>query len=248
MLFSCPRCDREEEIILDRKPPCRRCGNEMTPASDYSQVWMSPYTAIVRMRALSERCGIERARTDGRFKREREAFATGVLALALSKLKGDEWWVEVETVENTPDTKLRQFEQTEKGNVIHTRNVENVDWDENVDDVMTVIKKKCKRAYPSHYLLVVHARNYEKVLNLDRVIEEMKDLKSPFLEVWLVAVPAPNSLNAVRISPGPLAVDLGRTDMEKATKQNQFVQLGTRGCQPGFYDAGIAFLPLPRCE
>src|SRR5215471_19909800 len=114
MLFCCPRCEGEEEIILDRNPRCTKCGVEMVPASDYSEVSMSPYTAIVRMRTLSERCGIDRARMDGRFKREREAWATGVLALALSKLKADVWWVQVETVQNTPDTRLLQIDQTAK--------------------------------------------------------------------------------------------------------------------------------------
>jgi len=113
MFFCCPRCQREEEIIGDRKPRCMKCHVEMIPPSDYSQVSMSPYTAIVRMRTVSERCGIDRARTDGRFKREREAWAAGVLALALSKLKDDVWWVEVETVDATPDTKLRQIDQTQ---------------------------------------------------------------------------------------------------------------------------------------
>ena len=160
------------------------CRAEMVPPSDYSQVSMSPYTAIVRMKTISERCGIDHARTNGRFKREREAWAAGMLALALSKLKDDVWWVEVETVDATPDTKLRQIDQTANGNVINTRNIENVDWEENVDDIMTVIRKKCKRSYPSDYLLVVHARNYGKEINFDRVIEEMKRVQSPFLEVW----------------------------------------------------------------
>jgi hypothetical protein len=46
---------------------------------------MSPFIAIKRMQTISERYGIARARTDGRFKKEREAWTTGVFALALSK-------------------------------------------------------------------------------------------------------------------------------------------------------------------
>lgn len=96
MLFCCPQCEQEEEIILDRKPRCMKCGIEMVPPSDYSRVSMSPYNAIARMRTLSDRCGLDRAHTGGRFKREREAWATGVLALALTKLKDDVWWVQIE--------------------------------------------------------------------------------------------------------------------------------------------------------
>jgi len=192
------------------------CRVEMVPPSDYSQVSMSPYTAIVRMKTISERCGIDHARTNGRFKREREAWAAGMLALALSKLKDDVWWVEVETVDATPDTKLRQIDQTANGNVINTRNIENVDWEENVDDIMTVIRKKCKRSYPSDYLLVVHARNYGKEINFDRVIEEMKRVQSPFLEVWVIAVVGLDDVKVVRVSPGLPVVDLKiRAELER---------------------------------
>ncbi len=249
MLFCCPRCQREEEIIGDRNPSCMNCRVEMVPPSDYSQVSMSPYTAIVRMKTISERCGIDHARTNGRFKREREAWAAGMLALALSKLKDDVWWVEVETVDATPDTKLRQIDQTANGNVINTRNIENVDWEENVDDIMTVIRKKCKRSYPSDYLLVVHARNYGKEINFDRVIEEMKRVQSPFLEVWVIAVVGLDDVKVVRVSPGLPVVDLKiRAELERASKQVPFLKRGSRGREPGFYDAGTVFLPLPRCD
>jgi len=249
MLFCCPQCKREEEIILDRDPRCMKCHVEMIPPSDYSQVCMSPYTAIVRMNTISETYGIDRARTDGRFKKEREAWATGVLALALTKLKDDVWWVEVETVDNTPDTRLWQIDETPNGNVVNTRNIENVDWEKNVDDVMMVITKKCKRAYPSDYLLVVHARNYGKEINFDRVIEQMKSLQSPFLEVWVIAVVGRDDIKVVRVSPGLPVVDLKiRAELEKASKQVPFVKRGSRGLEPGFYSAGTVFLPLPRCD
>jgi hypothetical protein len=221
----------------------------MVPASDYTQVSMSPYAAIVRMRTLSDRCGIDRARTDGRFKKEREAWAAGVLALALSKLKDDVWWVQIETVDATPDTKLLQIDRTSNGNVVNIRNVENVDWEENVDDIMTVIGKKCKRQYPSDYLLVVHARNYLKEINFDRVIGEMKSLQSPFLEVWVIAVVGADDIKVVRVSPGHPVIDLKvGAELEKAKKQTPFLKRGSRGREPGFYDAGTVFLPLPRCD
>jgi hypothetical protein len=201
------------------------------------------------MRTISETCGSDRARTDGRFKRERETWAAGVVALALSKLKDDLWWVEVETVDATPDTKLRQIDQTANGNVINTRNIENVDWEENVDDIMTVIRKKCKRKYPNHYLLVVHARNYGKEINFDRVIEDMKSMQSPFLEVWVIAVVGLDHIKVVRVSPALPVIDLKiRAEMERANKQIPFLRRGSRGRKPGFFDAGTVFLPLPKCD
>jgi hypothetical protein len=219
----------------------------MTAASDYSELWMSPYIAIKRMATISETYGIERARTDGRFKKEREAWTTGVPALALSKLKDDEWWVEIETVESTPDTRLRQIDQSSGRNVIQTRCVEVVDWEENVDDIMEVIQKKCGRRYPSHYLLAVHARHSGKLLDFDRVINEMKNVRSPFLEVWVIAFVGPDDIKVVRVDPGGPAIHLKRrAELVKAKKQRPFLRRGIRGTGTEFRDLGPAFLPIPR--
>jgi hypothetical protein len=211
---------------------------------------MSPYTAIVRMNTISETCGIDRARRDGRFKKEREAWSAAVLALALRKLNDNQWWVEVEMVDRTPDTRLRQIDESPNGNVINTRNIENVDWVENVDDVMTVIRNKCSRAYPGDYFLLVHARNYGREINFDRVIEEMNNVRSPFLEVWVFAVIGRDEIKVVRVSPPPpLAVDLKiREELQRARQQIPFVKRGIRGRQAGVYPAGAVFLPLPSCN
>lgn len=247
MKFCCPNCGREEEILLDRNPRCRFCFVEMIAESDYSELWMSPYIAVRRMATVTETFGIERARKDGRFKKEREAWTTGVLALALTKLNGDQWWIEIETEESTPDTKLRLLDQSTGNNVIQTRNIEVVDWEENVDDIMDVIRKKCRRAYPHHYLLLVNARNSGKVLDFDRVIQEMKGIHSPFLEVWVVAMVGRGDMRVVRVAPGALSVDLEiRPELEKAKTQAPFIQRGIRGTGTEVRDLGPAYLPIPR--
>src|ERR1700730_17664368 len=120
MRFSCPNCGSDEEILLDLKPLCLRCCVEMIAASDYSELWMSPYTAIRRMATIGERNGTELARTDGQSKKQREAWATGVLGLALSKMKDEEFWLEIETLGSTPDTRLHNIDQSSGHNVIQT--------------------------------------------------------------------------------------------------------------------------------
>jgi hypothetical protein len=198
------------------------------------------------MATVSETYGRERARTDGGFKKEREAWTTAVLALALSKLKDEQWWVEVETVDSTPDTKLHHIDQSAGHNVIQTRSIEIVDWEENVDDIMEVIEKKCNRAYPGHYVLLVHARHRGKVLELDQVRERMKSLPSPFLEVWVVASIGTEHLKAVRVAPGGPAIDLElRAELENARKQSPFLKKGNRGTRSEIRDLGPAFLPIP---
>jgi hypothetical protein len=219
----------------------------MIAASDYSELWMSPYIAIRRMATISETFGIEQARTDGRFKKEREAWTTAVLAVALSRLNGEQWWIEIETKDSTPDTKLRQLDQSSGNNVIRTRNIEVVDWEENVAEIMEVIRKKCRRAYPDHYLLLVNARNSGKVLDFDRVIQEMKGIHSPFLEVWVVAFVGPDDMKVVRVAPGTLSVDLKiRAELERAKKQTPFMKRGSRGTGTELRDLGPAYLPIPR--
>jgi hypothetical protein len=217
----------------------------MIPASDYSELWMSPYTAIIRMRTISETHGTELARTDRRFQKEREAWTTGVLGLALSKLEHQEWWIEIETHERTPDAKLHHIDQSSVGNVIQTRNVEVVDWEENVDDIMEVIRKKCRRAYPGHFLLVVNARHGGKELYVDQIVEAMKEIRSPFLEVWVVGVVGLNHMTAFRVTPSGPTVDLGLAELQIASEQRPFLKRGIRGTSPGFYDLGITFLPIP---
>jgi hypothetical protein len=207
---------------------------------------MSPYIAIARMRTISETYGIPRARTDGRFKKEREAWTTGVLALALTKLNGEKWWVEI-TAEDTPDTRLRRIEQSSGNNVIQTRSIEVVDWEENVDDIMRVIEKKCGRPYPGHYLLLVNARHGKGELDFDRVIEKMRAIRSPFLEVWVVVMVAPAYMKVVRVAPIALSIDLDLgTELPKAVKQEPFVKRGIRGTGTEVRNLGPTYVPIPR--
>jgi hypothetical protein len=198
------------------------------------------------MQTISEKYGTERARTDGRFKKEREAWTTGVFALAVSKLNGEQWWVEIETKDNTPDTRLRRVEQSSGNNIIQTRSIEVVDWEDNVDDVMEVIKKKCCRAYPDHYLLLVNVRNSGKLLDFDRIIEEMKDIRSPFLEVWVIAFVGPATMKVVRVAPSAFPIDLSiGTELSEAMKQHAFVKRGIRGTGTEIRDLGPAYVPIP---
>lgn len=246
MKFRCPNCGRDEEILVDRNPRCRFCRAEMILASDYSDVWMSPYIAVRRMATISETYGFERARTDGRFKKEREAWTTAVLALALSKLTGEQWWIEIETVESTPDTKLQRVDQSSGHNVIQTRSIEVVDWEENVDEIMEVIRKKCERAYPGHYLLAVYARHTGKVLDTARISREIKEIPSPFLEIWVLACIGRNQMKVVRVAPDGPAVDLKLQDeLQEASKQRAFLRRGVRGTGCGFQELGLVYLPIP---
>jgi len=77
----------------------------------------------------------------------------------------------------------------------------------------------------------------------------MKSVQSPFLEVWVIAVVGLEDIKVGRVSPGLPVVDLKmREELGKASRQVPFLKHGSRGREPGFYDAGTVFLPLPRCD
>jgi len=83
------------------------------------------------MALIEERYGKERAQTDGRFKKEREAWATAIYGLALSKWYGGrQYWIEIETVDDTPDNRLHYLDATADGNMLETIPVEVVDWEQ----------------------------------------------------------------------------------------------------------------------
>jgi hypothetical protein len=249
MLFACPKCSRQETVLLDPKPLCRFCSIEMIPESNYEGLWMSPFIVIRRMVTIRETYGVEVASTDGRLKREREAFTSGLLALGLAKLTGEQWWIEIETKDNTPDTKLKRLDQSTGNNVVQTRPVEVVDWEENVDDVMEVIRKKCRRAYPGDYLLAVHARHVGKELDLNRIVKETESIRSPFLEVWVIAFVGPDDVRVVRVSPGDLGTDLKlAAELEKASQQPPFMTPRMRGTGIELQDLGLLFLPIPKLD
>jgi hypothetical protein len=63
-----------------------------------------------------------------------------------------------------------------------TRNIEVVDFEPHSDDPMQVIKKKCQRAYPDYFTLLVLARN-GNIIKPEKFAEEIGLLKVPFSEV-----------------------------------------------------------------
>ena len=101
MKFCCPKCRREEEIIGDTKPKCLICNVGMVQATaSYKGLWMSPHFVIARLKLLIEKYSYHDATTNGRFKKEREAWTSGMYALGLSEMQNRQWWVEIETDEH----------------------------------------------------------------------------------------------------------------------------------------------------
>src|SRR5882672_7713062 len=159
MKYCCPQCETEEEIIGGGEHYCLACRIPMIEASDYPGLWMSPALVKQRMDSTILKHGDTKTSGHGQFKREREVWTSAMFAFGLGQMNGNEYWVEIETVDATPDTRVHRIDPSSGHNRIETIDCEVVDWDEHVDDVMHVIKKKCLRAYPQSFFLLVLARN-----------------------------------------------------------------------------------------
>ena len=245
MMHRCPQCGREEEIIGKGDHYCLVCGVHMIRASGYKELWMSPCTVVARMQAIIEKHGYETAANGGRFKHEREAWTTGLYALGLSLMNEQEYWLEVETVDQTPDTRVHRIDQGSGHNVIMTQDVEVVDWVDHVDEIMTVVRQKCAKAYPPNFCLLVLVRN-DRQIALDKVVEEISMLTVPFAEIWLIGRSTEELAIMVRLFPGFLRFAYKLHDACERTKtQRAFIQKQKRGSSTEFRDLGICYLPIP---
>jgi hypothetical protein len=246
MKFCCPRCGREEEIIGDTKPKCLICNVSMVQeTASYKGLWMSPHFVIARMKLLIEKYGYHDATTNGRFKKEREAWTSGMYALGLSEMQNRQWWVEIETDEQTPDTRVHYMDQSSGRNCIQTQSIEIVDWEEHVDDAVKVIKQKCQRAYPPHFCLLVLARN-GKNLDVEMLTKNVLSEKVPFGEIWIIGCLSEGLMTMVRIVPSAFRLDFETVrSLEKLRGQPDVMRKLQRGTSTEVRDLGFVYLPLP---
>jgi hypothetical protein len=246
MKFCCPKCRREEEIIGDTKPKCLICNVGMVQATaSYKGLWMSPHFVIARMKLLIEKYGYHDATTNGRFKKEREAWTSGMYALGLSEMQNRQWWVEIETDEQTPDTLVHYMDQSSGRNCIQTQSVEIVDWEEHVDDAVKVIKQKCQRAYPPYFWLLVLARN-GKNLDVEMLTQEVLSESVPFGEIWIIGCLSEGLMTMVRIVPTAFRLDFETVrSLEKLRGQSDVMRKLKRGTSTEVRDLGFVYLPLP---
>jgi hypothetical protein len=132
---------------------------------------------------------------------EREACSTALYALALSEISGKTYWVEVETVEQTPDTKVHHIDQSQGYNIVQTQSVEVVDWEEHIEDPMELIGAKSRNSYPKDFCLLIAARS-GKTVYPQVIARDIRKITVPFAEIWILGQSAPNTVNR----PAPASV------------------------------------------
>ncbi len=207
---------------------------------------MSPSLAIRRFETVIRKHGPAQS-LSGRVKREREAWITAVWALGLHEITGQEYWIEIETRDQTPDCKVHQLDQRSGNNRILTLNVEVVEWEQHQTDAIDVIRQKCAKAYPQYFTLLVFARNGESVC-IDELLQQIKTLTVPFCEIWLLgrlsASAAKYGIFMLHPYSKLVEFDLGEVfDRNKA--QIDFLKRQKRGRGTEVQDLGIVYVPIP---
>jgi hypothetical protein len=149
MKYLCPKCGREEIVIGDAAPDCRLCRVPMLkPILEYTDLLMSPNVVLRRFKSTMEKHGWKKILT-GRFKQEREACIAAIWAYGVQRItKVPEYWVEVVTMDQTPDCKVVWLDTSEGHNHRKIMNIEIVEWDEHRDSMLELIEQKCAKAYP----------------------------------------------------------------------------------------------------
>jgi hypothetical protein len=245
MEFICSQCGRKEWVFGDSAPACWTCGAPLIKATQsYAGCLMSPEFVLRRMKTVVETHGFINS-ASGRFKHEREACSTALYALALSELLGGKYWVEVETVDQTPDTRVYKIDQSQGHNILQKQSVEVVDWDEHVDDPMDLIRKKSRKAYPKDFCLLVAARSGKDVVP-QVIAREIRKMKVPFAEIWILGQSTSNTINVARLHPTTLQLEFNLFEaLGRAKTDTDVLSKRKRGNETEFVDLGKIYLPIP---
>ena len=205
---------------------------------------MSPEFVLRRMKAVIETHGFIEAAA-GRFKREREACSTALYALTRSEMSGAKYWVEIETVEQTPDTRIYEIDQSQGYNILRRESVEVVDWEQHVADPMELIRAKCWKAYPADYCLLIAARGGRMVYP-QVIARDIRNMKVPFAEIWILGQSATNTLNIARLYPTTPQHEFNILEaLERAKTDADVLQRRQRGKGTKFVPLGKIYLPIP---
>lgn len=241
----CVQCGREDIVIGDDTPLCLHCGSRLIKATkSYAGLYMSPEFVLTRTQRLVEKHGFREV-AGGRFKHEREAWTTALYALALSEMYRNKYWVEIETVDQTPDTRVLQIDQTKGWNVLQTQNIEVVDWEEHVDDPMMLVKTKCQKSYPTNFCLLITARSGKMFYPLE-MTREIRGITVPFAEIWIVALSAYDTFCVARLHPSAISLEFKISDaVKRAQTKLDVLAKRKRGKGTEFVPMGDIYLPIP---
>lgn len=217
----------------------------MIRASNYTGKWFNPAMLIRRFETVIASHGLSKAES-GRFRREREGWISAVWSLGIRRITGLQYWIEIETADQTPDCKVHFLDQSSGNNHRMTMNVEVVEWDEHRQDLMEIIAQKCARAYPKYFFLVVLVRS-GNIIELGSVLQRLTEARVPFAEIWILGRISPITTEYRMVQLHPYSKDV-RFDLVKALQDDRrecdIIQPLQRGKGTEFQRMGITYLPI----
>ena len=126
-----------------------------------------------------------------------------------------------------------------------THNFEIVDWEEHVDDLMELVRRKCERAYPAYFTLVVLGRRATYV-DLNTITSETQKLKVPFEAIWIIGRTRGSFASMAQVYPAFERLDFDVEDcLRRAPRSPEFLVPEGRSKSTEFTDLGALYLPIP---
>jgi hypothetical protein len=245
-ICSNPKCGKEINSSVLNCPQCSSILIEEYK-DGYKGIWMSPDIVISRFEGIVKRYGFEDAIKNNKFKQEREGWVSGVWALGITTQINKEIWVEIETVEQTPDTHVFYFETINGNNHRYVFDVEVVDWEEHTQNLMDIIIKKSRKSYASNFTLLIYGRHPGKTVNMEQIYGEVQKLKVPFWQIWILGGGDNNSYTIFQLFGGKNEIEFNLEILRnKFRKQIPFSKFLMRGTGTEIKNLGSIYLPLPQ--
>jgi hypothetical protein len=251
MRYICnnPNCGSELTSTKGAILQCPKCGTDLVGEhkDGYKGVWMSPETVISRFETIINKFGAATAIKDGRFKREREAWVSGVWGFGITQLTKKQSFIEIETIEQTPDNHVFYFDEIDGNNHRQIFDVEVVDWEEHTEDLMEVIRNKCKKNYPDTFTLLVYGRHPGKIVSMESIYAGVQSIKVPFGQIWVLANASENEFEMFQMYPVKNHSKFNLAEMrEKFKDQPAFSKFLMRGKGTIPENLGTFYLPIPQ--
>jgi hypothetical protein len=151
--------------------------------------YVSPCFQFARFHILREHYGDREVRTTARFRKEREAWVAAAFLLAYGELTDRFWWLTI-CPEISPDIVAIAPRKEAHGWGADRMSLEILEYEDRapVAGVGAAVERKLRdKAYPADYRLVCHVRHRPgEAFNTGEVAAQLKGLRLPLAEVWLV--------------------------------------------------------------
>lgn len=208
---------------------------------------MSPTFMIDRMALLLEKYSVNIILSNNEFKQEREAWVAAAFLLGLGKIEGSEYWLEINTENDTPDIYAYYLKQINGNNHRDVLPLEIVDFEEHSKTIGSLIERKSRNAYPPYFALIVYARKCGAEIDYDKIFEDAQKIKIPFREIWILsAVSYDDDYCLTLIYPAGLQITFNLyKEFEKHKNQISLATMLKRGKGVDPKPLGTKDVPLP---